>query len=723
MNQRVKFALLLAGLYLLSLLPIAAVGGLLWADMDWVERESLTTIGSGHASIFLLAALTMLGVVAVLLRTFFAKYVTPPLRLAEGTRIILGANPAHRVTPEGGQEPQALAAVINALAAQHQALQRDVEARIREAQARVGEERNRLAALISELTQGVLVCNAEGRILLFNGRARDLLGQRDHGAQPVGGASLVGLGRSIFAIFDRSLVAQALDTVQARLRGGGTPPVARFAASAGDHLIHVRMTPVPGAPEGSPGVARDTLAGFVLLVDDVTEAVERETRKAAAFHGLADAGRRALASIRAAVETLLAFPQMDAARQARFGAVISEEAAALGARLEGAETEYAASHGTEWLLESVPGPDLTAAAVRRIAGRLAIRVRVEELDAAVWLRADAHSLIQALSALAAWLQLEGGVTEIQLRLRSAGRLAQLDLAWSGASFEPDQLSSWLERPLAAAGEPSSLTARQVVEQHEGELWHQTDRAAGTGLFRFVLPLARPEAPAPRAPVPANASRPEFFDFDLFAQPELDPELDQRKLSELTFTVFDTETTGLTPGSDEIACLGAVRIVNGRLLHQDSFEQFVDPHRAMSEEAARITGIDASMLQGQPPIEQVLPQFHQFCEETVLVAHNAAFDLRFLQLLEERTGVRFAQPVLDTLLLSAVLHPNLAANQFEEIAERFGVTVIGRHTALGDAIMTGEIFLKMVPLLADQGIVTLRDAREASRRTWQSRVKY
>jgi DNA polymerase-3 subunit epsilon len=723
MNQGLKFGLLLAGLYLVSLIPIAAVGGLLWADMDWLERDSAMAIVVRHASLFVLAGVTMLGVVAFLLRTFFAKYVTPPLRLAEGTRIILGANPGHRVTPEGGSEPQALAEVINAFAAQHQALQRDVEARIREAQERVAEERNRLAALVSDLSQGVLVCNAEGRILLFNGRARELLGRRGDDAQPLGGANLVGLGRSVFAVFDRSLVAHALETVQARLRTADAPAVARFAATAGDHLIHVRMTPVAGVPEAGVAAGPDAVAGFVLLVDDVTAEVDRETRKAAAFHGLADAGRRSLASIRAAVETLLAFPEMETVRRARFSTVISEEAAALGNRLERAETEYSASHGTEWLLESIPGADLAAAAARRIGTRHGLRARVEEVDGSVWLRADAYALIQALSALAAWLQLEGHIGEIQLRLKGSGRLAQLDLAWSGASFDPDLLSSWLERPLASAGEPSALTARQVVERHEGELWHQTDRAAGTGLFRFVLPLARPEKPAARLPPAIDSGRPEFFDFDLFAHAALDPELDQRKLTELGFTVFDTETTGLTPGSDEIVCLGAVRIVNGRLLQQDSFEQFVDPRRAMSPEAARITGIVASMLQGQPLIEQVLPQFHRFCEETVLVAHNAAFDMRFLQLQEARTGVCFAHPVLDTLLLSAVLHPNLAAHRFEEIAERFGVAMIGRHTALGDAIMTGEIFLKMIPLLAAQGIVTLKDAREASERTWHARVRY
>ena len=80
-------------------------------------------------------------------------------------------------------------------------------------------------------------------------------------------------------------------------------------------------------------------------------------------------------------------------------------------------------------------------------------------------------------------------------------------------------------------------------------------------------------------------------------------------------------------------------------------------------------------------------------------------------------------VLDTLLLSALVHPNQESHTLEAIAERFDVPVIGRHTALGDAIVTAEVFVKLIPLLADRGIHTLGQAREASQRTYFARLKY
>ena len=130
-----------------------------------------------------------------------------------------------------------------------------------------------------------------------------------------------------------------------------------------------------------------------------------------------------------------------------------------------------------------------------------------------------------------------------------------------------------------------------------------------------------------------------------------------------------------------------------------------------------------MLSNQPTIEQVLPNFFEFCRDTVMLGHNVAFDMRMLQLKEEMTGVRFINPILDTMLLSSVVHPAQNDHSLNAIAQRLGITIVGRHTALGDARATGQIFLKLIPLLKDNGIATLLQARQASEKSYYARLKY
>ena len=237
-------------------------------------------------------------------------------------------------------------------------------------------------------------------------------------------------------------------------------------------------------------------------------------------------------------------------------------------------------------------------------------------------------------------------------------------------------------------------------------------------FRFLLPLAGAQEQLDAGNLRAQRQPPRVLRLRPVPGTESTRALDDRLLSELTYTVFDTETTGLNPSEgDEIIQIGATRIVNGKLRRQECFEQLVDPQRSIPAAGIPIHGIEPEMVQGQPTIDRVLPAFHAFAQDTVLVAHNAAFDMRFLQLKEAHTGVRFDQPVLDTLLLSAVVHPNQESHRLEAIAERFDVTVMGRHTALGDAMVTAEVFLKLIPLLQAQGIHTLGQAREAAQKTY------
>lgn len=224
-------------------------------------------------------------------------------------------------------------------------------------------------------------------------------------------------------------------------------------------------------------------------------------------------------------------------------------------------------------------------------------------------------------------------------------------------------------------------------------------------------------------VPTSGSRPVFYEFDLFHNRASD-ELGEESLRRLTYVAFDTETTGLEPTrGDEIIQLGAVRIVNGKIIPGEIIDQLIDPQRSIPEASMAIHGITRLMVANQPTIGQVLPHFHRFAEGAVLVAHNAAFDMRCLQLKEAQAGVKFTNPVLDTLLLSSIIHPHQQSHSLDEIAARLNLTNIGRHTALGDAIVTAEVLLKLIPLLETKGIITLNDALKASTRSPFARMNY
>lgn len=692
------------------------------ATLEGAERQALLALLESRLALVVMAWLLLSVLTGTLVRRLWQRGPGAAARLAEQAGVLVQDQARHALAVPAGPEVQAVQQVVNQLVQQRAALKADMDERVRQVAGEIELERSRLAALMAELQQSVVVCNLDGRILLYNGRAR--LQFRALSDAVAGGAELMGIGRSIYAVFDRQLIAHALESVQQRLQRGAAHPSAQFVTGTrGGQLLRVQMAPVrhlrdDGTPDAHAGVT-----GFVLMLDNITRDFADESQRDQLLHQLTESSRASLGNLQAAVE-LLDAPDLDAALRERFQGVVRDEVAAMARRIHEVAAHTTQTLKTRWPLEEMLGADLVAAAARRIEQLHGCRTAHHEVDAALWLKVDSFSLLQALVYLAGRVVDEYDIKLVQLRLQAQGGRAQLDLLWMGPGMSTETVMGWETDAITVGGQASALSVRDVVQRHGGAFWFERERVRHASFFRFLLPLAAEGAQLEAAALLRGDSRPEYYDFDLFAKRDGDAALADRALAELAYTVFDTETTGLQPGQgDEIIQIGATRIVAGKLRRQEVFEQLVDPQRDLPTAGMAIHGITPEMVAGQPPIAQVLPAFHAFAQDTVLVAHNAAFDMRFLQLKEQATGCRFDQPVLDTLLLSAVLHPQQASHRLEAIAERLGVTVLGRHTALGDAMVTAEVFLKMVPLLAAQGITTLGQARDAAQQTYLARVQY
>ena len=719
MKAKHRFIIAVIVLGLLMTGPFVVTSALVWLDMREAERNMLTELLLSRLPVGTLMTLFGFVIGVLVLHKLFKHYVEGLLRMAETLRLMLGANRNFRVTPEGPPEVQQLAQAANDLAQQRDALMDDVDSQIARAKASVEEEKNRLAALMSELAQAVVVCNLDGRILLYNNRARLQFKALAQGPTSVAGGALIGLGRSIFSILEKTQIEHAREVIDQRLAAGKLPISTFTTTTRGGQLLRIQMVPVLAASVDSQARA---LTGYVLTVENITRSIEEEERRDRALHTLSQGSRSAIGNIRAAVANLIDYPDMEPELRERFLRVIDDEVAKRSLVIDQTMSQFSDSLKTRWPLEDILGIDIIAAAQRRIDDKLKLPTKTEEVDASLWIKADSFSLVFALVCLASKLQDHYEPRELRFRLTTNGKLAYLDLIWAGPAMSSETFYTWEMESMQVGSDTTPLTLRDVIDRHGGEIWYEREKAAPRAFFRFVLPVSTPEAEQVVEERHVTG-RPEYYDFDLFKFEDKSIDLD-RKLSDLTYTVFDTETTGLEPSNgDEIIQVGAARIVNGRLLRQETFDQLVDPEIPLKPEGIPIHGITEDMVRGQPNIDLVLPAFHEFCEDTVLIAHNAAFDMRFLQLKEERTGIRFTQPVLDTLLLSAVVHPNQESHKLDVILERLGITIGTRHNALEDALATGEVFLKLVKLLEDQGIVTVRQALEASEKTYFARVKY
>ncbi|MBY0431403.1 MAG: 3'-5' exonuclease, partial [Rhodospirillales bacterium] len=157
---------------------------------------------------------------------------------------------------------------------------------------------------------------------------------------------------------------------------------------------------------------------------------------------------------------------------------------------------------------------------------------------------------------------------------------------------------------------------------------------------------------------------------------------------------------------------------GRNLTGETFNRIINPGRPIPEESVKFHGITDAIAKDKPPIGVVLPQFKAYAADAVLVAHNAAFDLKFIRMREQESRVRFDNPVLDTMLLSSYVDGSRENQSLDAIAQRYGIVVHDRHTALGDAMTTAAVLVKLIDALEAKGIHTLDEAVTTLNMSWE-----
>jgi len=341
-------------------LVLVVTAGLLAVTLDAAERATVWALLQPRIALVFMLWLVVSLAAGAAARWAWQRFAAAPARLAEAVQVVVSSGSAVPLPAEGSTGSRALALAVNALAGQRDSLRADMAEQVALASHEVEQERQRLAALMAELTQSVVVCNLDGRVLLFNARARLQFralalsaqgGPADAAGRTIGGADALGLGRSIYGVLDRRLVAHALQAVQQRLQRGAAHPSAQFVtATRGGQLLRVQMAPVR-APKAN---ADTPLNGFVLMLDNITRDMAENTVRDQLLHGLSEGHRGSLGNLQAAVE-LLDDPALDAPTRERFMAVVRDEIRTMSRRLNDAADQGLRDIKTRWPLEGHAG--------------------------------------------------------------------------------------------------------------------------------------------------------------------------------------------------------------------------------------------------------------------------------------------------------------------------------------------------------------------------------
>lgn len=704
-------------------IALCTIGLLFWQQLTIEQKDLLHTIANDHFVYVFTAAVLLFAAFGFGLDWVLRFYIIPVNQLAEQTDLLSSINPDLKIHVDGSYDVMRLADIINRSFAEKAPSGEHVQTQLQLIRSTSETERNIMGSLLEDLPQAIMACNLEGNIVLYNRKARDLLVH--HEIMPCveeasGPHNWIGLGRSVFSFIDQTIIMAALARIGRKLAEDEATVHERFLVETRSRvLLPAELIPVLDS--------QHHLSGFILYIEDQTARLQEQRQLSDKLQSWKHQLIQAVSVIKSSAEIFADNADTALSRDHRHLVRLMAEKADLAAVLLSRNDITGLWSGRPLPLTPIDAVEWVAYLAHRASETIHVRLAVEPNPMKNLISIDMHHLTSGLLYILARIRRAADVSLLRGRLYANQNWVYLDFIWEGAPIDNDTLARWTQGLPRIDGIELNIALREILEVHDAKLWtivaDLPDGCAGLRLLIPTLEDAQVMDINGRTTVLPD-SRPEFYDFDLFKNAGQNPHLEEKPLKELIYTIFDTETTGLDPqAGDEIISIGAVRVVNGRLLRSETFEQLINPRRQLPWASIKFHGIRPEMLTDQPFIEEVLPHFFQFARETVLVGHNVAFDMRMLQMKEDQTRIQFLNPLLDTMLLSDIVHPAHQKHSLSAVADRLGVRIMGRHTALGDALATAEIFIKLLPLLNAQGIHSLKEAIKGSRKSRYAHLKY
>ncbi len=658
---------------LLAVGSLLAIGAGVWLALT--RFPQMATQSNGLVQIATVAGFGSLGLIAWVW-FLFDKNVARPIDLLAGALRARAHSDVDRplemevarylgdLAPAAGAASDRLAETRSALA---EAIGRET--------ARLSAEKARLERLLSDVPVGVMICAGDHQLVFYNSQAAEFLG--------AGGLDLAhqpGLARSVFGYLREGPLQDAYQ----RLVETGAADAASDLICApvqGRALLAGRMRLLAGDGDAP---------GYVLTLRDVTQDFTVSARREAF---IAEALERISRSV-AGIATI-----REAAAEGGDAALVAALEAEVTALV--AMVQEIARNNQERRPETLPytmlrGEDVLDSIKARVEGA---GLAVEIAPSALMIGCNAYELVGFVGLLCREIARMAGITGLGLRLDEEFGGASLRIVWQGKPLTMAALERLLDLPLDAS--LPEATGRSFLAEHATDIWPEVREG---GLEALCLPILQARRSVKR---PEPVARRVTYDFDLLGQERRGAVLNSR-LDQLTYVVFDTETTGLMPQQgDEVVQIAAVRIVNGRRVEGEVFNTLVHPGRLIPAASTAVHGISDAMVADASGVTEALARFHRFAEGAVLVAHNAPFDMAFLRRAEPAIGKRFDMPILDTVLLSAVVFSQHEEHSLDALTHRLGITISeeARHTALGDAVATADAFLKMLTMLRGRGLGT------------------